>query len=1070
MRNLRCTALLLLTACGGAEPRPFVRPTIPPTPPVVEAPKKPQETPAWDVNNPPGPTEEVAIDVTEGTWMSLDLRPQGDEIVFDLLGDLYTIPISGGDAKPLTSGMAWDMQPCYSPDGESIAFTSDRGAGDNLWVMKRDGTEPRAITKESFRLFNQPAWTPDGKFLAGRKHFTSRRSLGAGEIWLFALDGGDGLQMTKKPNDQKDLGEPAFSPDGRFLYYSQDVTHGDTFEYNKDSNKEIYAIKRLDRETGEIEFTARSACRPTPSPDGRTLAFVRRVRFQSQLWLRDLASGREWAVVDAVERDMQETWAVHGVFPAMAWSRDSKSIVFWSGGKIRRLDIATKQVAEIPFRVKSTRRITPALRFAVDVAPAEFETKMIRWAQVSPKGDAVVFQALGRLYLRAIPEGTPRRLTSSDEFEFFPSWSRDGASIVYVGWDDEKLATIRVVAAAGGEGRAITKEPGHYREPVFSPDGRTIVYRRATGGGIVSPLWSKDPGIYAISEGGEPRRISKEGSQPHFGASNDRVYLLKHRGEKRALVSVALTGAEERTHLTSENATEFRVSPDGATVAFRERFNIHTIPFVPTGLEIEVGPKMASIRPKKLTSDAGDWLHWSDSTRLHWSLGPQLFTGGADKPVTIGFRAPSDVPAGVVAFVNARIVTMRGDEVVEKGVIVVENNRIKAVGSADIPTGAHVVDCTGCTIIPGLVDVHAHGPQGHDEITPRRNHTHYAGLAFGVTTVHDPSNDTSEIFSAAELSRAGLITAPRIFSTGTILYGAAGDFKAEIDSLDDARFHLRRMKAVGAISVKSYNQPRRDQRQQVIAAAREIGMMVVPEGGSLYMHNMTQVVDGHTGIEHSIPVGAVYADTLQLWGRTQVQYTPTLGVGYGGIMGENYWYDRTKVWEDERLLAFVPREAVDARSRRRIAAPDEDYNHFNNARICRQLAAAGVRVNLGAHGQREGLAAHWELWMLAQGGLTPLECLRAGTLHGARYVGLDKDLGSLEPGKLADLVVLEKNPLENIRNTHSVRLVMVNGRLFDAKTMDQAGNHPSKRGSLWWQVAGASGGTAESHGRCGCEQ
>ena len=159
-----------------------------------------------------------------------------------------------------------------------------------------------------------------------------------------------------------------------------------------------------------------------------------------------------------------------------------------------------------------------------------------------------------------------------------------------------------------------------------------------------------------------------------------------------------------------------------------------------------------------------------------------------------------------------------------------------------------------------------------------------------------------------------MITSPRIFSTGTILYGATTPFTAVVDSLDDARSHLRRMKAAGAISVKSYNQPRRDQRQQFVAAARELGMMVVPEGGSLFQHNMTMVVDGHTGVEHSIPVARIYDDVVQLWGGTKVGYTPTLVVGYGGIWGENYWYAKTKVWENERLLRFVPREVIDERA------------------------------------------------------------------------------------------------------------------------------------------------------------
>ncbi|EAU61883.1 amidohydrolase family protein, partial [Stigmatella aurantiaca] len=296
---------------------------------------------------------------------------------------------------------------------------------------------------------------------------------------------------------------------------------------------------------------------------------------------------------------------------------------------------------------------------------------------------------------------------------------------------------------------------------------------------------------------------------------------------------------------------------------------------------------------------------------------------------------------------------------------------------------------------------------------------------------------------------------PRIFSTGTILYGAQGvGYRAPIDTLDDARSHLRRMKAVGAFSVKSYNQPRRDQRQKVLQAARELGMLVVPEGGSLFHHNMTMVVDGHTGVEHSLPVGRIYADVLQLWGPSKVGYTPTLGVAYGGLMGEEYWYQKTNVWENPRLAAFVPRRVVDAASRRRLRVPDEEFNHMRVAKAAKELNDAGVSVQLGAHGQREGLAAHWELSMFGQGGMSPLQALRAGTLAGAAYLGLDKELGSLEVGKLADLIVLDRNPLENLSHTDSVRYTMVNGRLFDAATMNEVGNHPRSRAKLFFEQEG----------------
>ncbi|NDD31083.1 MAG: hypothetical protein EB084_22740 [Proteobacteria bacterium] len=414
--------------------------------------------------------------------------------------------------------------------------------------------------------------------------------------------------------------------------------------------------------------------------------------------------------------------------------------------------------------------------------------------------------------------------------------------------------------------------------------------------------------------------------------------------------------------------------------------------------------------------------------------------------------ATADVPSGVTALTGGRVITMRGDEVLDQATVLIEGNRIKAIGrDVTIPSGAKVVDCRGKTIMPGIVDVHWHGAQGENGIVPQRNWYNWAALAFGVTTLHDPSNDTAEIFSAREMAVAGLITAPRIFSTGTVLYGAAGDFRADIDSLDDARRHLRRLKAVGAFSVKSYNQPRREQRQQIIAAARELSMMVVPEGGSLFEHNMTMVVDGHTGVEHALPVERVYKDVVALWSGTKVGYTPTLIVGYGGIMGENYWYAHTNVWENARLARFVPNRPLEARSRRRVIAPEDEYNHVQISREAKHLNDAGVSVQLGAHGQREGLGAHWEIWMLVQGGMSPLQALRCATLNGARYLGLDRDIGSLEAGKLADLVVLSANPLDNIRDSEKIDLVMANGRLYDAMSMNETGNHPRKRGRLWWE-------------------
>ena len=1055
-----------------------------------------EKEPAWSIEQPPGPLSQQQIDVSEGTWISVDVSPNGKEIVFDLLGDLYVMPISGADGEErfpekLTSGIAWDFQPRFSHEGNWIAFTSDRDgkdgkSGDNIWIIERNTKEVQQVTNEAFRLLNGPAWSPDDQYIVARKHFTSRRSLGAGEMWMYHRDAASfdamaGVQLTKRPNDQKDVNEPVFSPDGNYLYYSQDSTPGDTFQYDKDSNGQIYTIKRLDLAKGETDSYITGpggACRPTPSPDGKQIAFVRRLGPKTGLHLFDTESGSVRLIYDQLERDMQEAWAIHGVYPAFAWMPDGKSIVMWAKGKIRRINIADGSVSVIPFRIKDERSISKVVRFPIEVAPEEFDVRMLRWVNVSPNGKQVAFQALGKVYVRDLPDGDPQRLTNrSGEFEFCPSWSRDGKSIVYTTWNDRALGSIRIASVDDPQGtRRITVRPGHYVNPVLSPDGRTIVFEKSGGGRLRSPLYSLDPGVYRISvNGGQPVRISPRGNRPQFGQSSDRVFLQRTKTEKdadnRKLYSVDLDGHEEREHFSSQWATDYRISPDGSHIAFVERFNVYLAPFVLTGSSVSIGPEFKGLPVSKMSVEAGDWVHYSgDSQLLHWSLGPELFTkriaeakgpaeGDENQPerITIGFKAKHANPNGVLALVGGRIVTMGSAGVIDNGVILVAGNRIKAVGprsDVKIPKGAHVVPIKGQTVLPGFVDTHAHGAQATSGITPQQNWVDFARLSFGVTTIHDPSNNTQAIFAASELAKAGMIVSPRTFSTGTILYGAAGSYKAEIEKLDDALFHLKRMKAVGAFSVKSYNQPRRDQRQKIIAAARELEMMVVPEGGSTFMHNMTMIVDGHTGIEHTLPVQTAYDDVMDLWRGTNVGYTPTLSVAYGGISGEQFWYEHDDLWKHERLKTVIPPHILNPRSRRRDKSPLEDYNHIRVAEIAKQVVDDGGLVQAGGHGQLNGICTHWEMWSFVQGGMTPLQALECGTLNGAKYIGLDQDIGSLEVGKLADILVLEPgaDPTARIRDSERVHLTIANGRVFNAKTMTEQNSQDSPK--FFWQQTG----------------
>ncbi len=1068
--------------------------------------QKSEEKKKWDVSAPPGEAATVSIDTRSGTWMSVDVSPDGKTLVFDLLGDLYTLPIGGGEATSLTRGIAWDMQARFSSDGRRIAYLSDAAGGDNVWVMDADGKNPRQVTKEDFRLVNNPVWHPNGEYIAARKHFTGTRSLGSGEIWLYHAGGGKGVALNEKPNWQKDLGEPAFSPDGRYVYFSQDTTPGRSFQYNRNARGQIYVVQRLDLEDGTIEPFVTGpggAVRPVPSPDGKALAFVRRLSGKSALFVKDLATGEERPAWPGLERDLQEAWAVHGVYPAFAWMPGSSEVVVWAQGKLWRVAVASGDAREIPFHVKDTREVRKAIRFATPVAPDRFDVKQLRWASVAPDGGRVVYSALGRLYLKELPAGTPRRLTrAEDRFELYPSFSRDGQRLVFVTWNDEATGSVRTLDLRTGKETPLTKTGGLYLEPRFSPDGRTVVYTRSRGSYLLSPWPAGDAGVYRIAADGtgEPARVTRDGAAPQFGASSERIFVTRRsvRDESElsaTLVSMNLSGGELREVVKTETATEFAVSPDGSWLAFVDGYQAFVAALPRTGRRIELGPKSESLPLRRLSAHAGEYLHWSgDSRKVHYSLGDELFTSRLEdsfafvagapaelpKPpeqgVKIGFSADAAKPRATLALTGARIVTMRGDEVIEDGVVVVRENRIVAVGrrgAALVPPGAVSVDVSGKTIVPGLVDAHWHGSMGEDEVIPQQSWINYASLAFGVTTLHDPSNDTSEIFTQSEMQRAGLVVGPRIFSTGTILYGAKAPITASIGSVEDAVSHLRRLRAAGAISVKSYNQPRREQRQQILEAARRTGMLVVPEGGSLFQLNMNMVVDGHTGIEHSLPVPNVYDDVKQLWSQTGVGYTPTLGVAYGGLDGDHYFTATTDVWKHPLLSRYVPRALLESRTVRRETAPDEDWNVVTVARATAELARSGVKVNIGAHGQREGLAAHWEMWMLVKGGMTPHEALRAATLNGARYLGLDADIGSLEPGKLADLVVIDGDVLQDIRVSDRVTHVMQNGRLYDALTMNEAGATPRERRPFFFERA-ASGyvplaAEAQAAARGACE-
>ena len=1057
--------------------------------------------------------ETLEFSTEEVTWPSLDVSADGRTIVFDVLGDLYTLPIDGGQAARIMGGRSFESQPVFSPDGKTIAFLSDRSGVENLWVANADGSNPRAISKDGRtndrpQIMVSPTWTPDGQFIIVSK--SRPPDPGTFGLFMYHRDGGTGVRIgpaPPQPPGPDAQGPPpppatnkmgaAVSPDGRFVYYAQ---RNGTFTYN--AQFPLWQVYRHDRETGDasaITNARGSAMRPVLSPDGKWLVYGTRHKTQTGLRVRNIETGAERWLIYPVTRDDQESRASRDTLPGYDFTPDGQSLIVPIGGKIHRVDFATGESRPIPMTVRVQAEIAPRVYTPVRIEDTEkVRARLIRWPTVSPDGSRLAFSAMNRVYVMDLPAGTPRLVTGKQaqstagagEGEFMPSWSPDGQSIVYVTWTTTG-GHIKRAAASGGQPQTLTASEGYYLDPVFTPDGARVVFiRGAAADQLYSILLDTPP----PDEEGAPSEISgvsppntlelrwieasggastfigstQGGRDPHF-ARNDsrRVYLAGSRG----LQSITIDGFDRRTHFrvtgsgTGNNppsANEIRLSPDGtrAFVNLQGRHYLVTVPMAgreTVDIRITGRGDNAVVPVKRMSAEGGDYLQWTrDGKAVTWAWGAQFFHQPIDtdtpRKTDVTIEMPRARAAGSVLLTGARIITMKGDEVIASGDVLVTDNRIAAVGkkgSLKTPAGIRTFNVAGKTIMPGLVDAHSHmwAPRGLHQTEVWQ---YLANLAYGVTTTRDPQTSTPDVFAYADMVDAGLMPGPRVFATGPGVFATSG-----IDSRETAFNYIKRYKeAYHTNTLKQYVAGDRIVREWIIEACKEYGITATIEGSLDLKLNLTQMADGYSGQEHSLPILPLYKDVVEFVARTKTFYTPTILVAYGAPWSENYYFESENVVNDPKLRKWVPWELLDNMTRRRAQwFIPEEYGHTQIAKGVADIVHAGGRAGLGSHGQLQGLGAHWETWNLQSGGLTAHETLKVITLFGAEAIGMQQDVGSLEAGKLADLIVLDRNPLENIRNTNSIRYVMKNGELYDADTLNMV--WPQQKPlpkPFWWDT------------------
>lgn len=1024
------------------------------------------------------PTRKISFDTSEGTWMSLGVSPDGKTLVFDMLGDIYTMDAKGGVAKPLRTGLPFESQPVFSPDGKQIAFISDASGADNLWVMKADGTGARQVSfGDDDTVLVSPEWAPDGQTVYISRY---RPSYNAYELWQYSLDGAEKLVIpTKATADQardawlSTLGATP-SPDGRSLYMARHVGPVDP-----DQRDEWTIIKR-DLATGaETAIIAEpngsghsrnpgAYFRPAVSPDGRYLAYATRFDNQTGLRLRDLQTGEDKWLAFPVTHDQLQANSWLDLLPRYTFAPDSRSILITVGGKFQRIAL-DGTATPIPFTAHVQLALGALSRQKITEDTGPIHAHIIQTPQMSPDGSQLAFSALGKVYVMPLT-GDAKPNEIADGWQ--PSWSPDGKALTFVTWSARQAGDVWTVALDGSAPKKISLRPDYYTYPVFTPDGTQVLAERSPQRDRLRLYMeygaTREATLVSLPvNGSAPRDIvtTYMGQRPTFTNEPDTAYLQTGAGLSRIDLK---TGAQ--SDIVSVNGPGWyfqdgpvpvdavRLSPDGKWIAAIIGQQLHVIERPAADVK-QVDLSDPKVKHRRITDVGADFMEWSaDGKTLTYALGSTFYkrsldsitfddqpNWSADPGKPDRFHAdvivPRDEPKGLLLLRGATALPMDAPAVPDADILI-DGNRIAKIGprgSFTVPADATMRDVTGKTIMPGFIDTHDHIGTVRREVLDTEDWSLRERLAYGVTTSFDPSTLTVDEIAYKDMLDAGLMTGPRLPSTGMALFSFN-----RFSSLEETKKVLSRFHAdYGLSNIKSYRVGSRKVREWVQMAALAEDLQPTTEGALSLKLDLSQIMDGYSGNEHALVALPIYKDVIQLLAQSRTSYTTTLQITNGGATGQDYFIARDNPSSSEKYRYYTPHFAL-AQMTTRLDQwlPLSEYAFPTVAKGAADIQRAGGLVGIGAHGNTPGVGFHWELEAHVMGGpnitgMTPEEALHAGTLGSAETIGRVGEIGSLTPGKFADLLILDADPRTDITNALKIDQVMKNGRLYDAADLSQ---------------------------------
>ena len=1041
------------------------------------------------------PARHIEFDTDEGTWLSLAVSPRDGTIVFDMLGHLYGVDAGGGPARALTRGMAFDSQPAFSPDGTELAFISDRSGAENLWLAKPDGSDPRQITHNvTPNEFVSPAWSPDGRSLFASLYRSDHNAAelwrfpidgglpealigGASTVELFSSSGPTLAGGASSPEPFSALGA-APSPDGRYVYYA--VHEGPLFE--DDVTLPLWAIERMDLATHARETIVTnqgSAMRPVLSPDSKLLVYAVRMGAETALRVRTLDGGYDRVLIAPIQRDDQEALPTRDLVPTYAFSGDGKTLYAAIDGHIEAVNVVVPlaRAQVIPFQAHVALDLGPFLRQDIRTPTGPVKATIIQTPVQSPDGRRLAFSALGRLYVMDLaPSATPRRVPFTGAPMFQPTWSPDSHTLAVVTWSRQSGGALWTIPADSNTATLISRTTAFHSDPAFAPDGRSVFALRSStferNETAQEPLWTgrafgplREAELVEFPLGGGPARVVTSGlmSGPvQFGADPTRLLQVSDKGLEaidrtsgaRRLILTA-TGPGYYFLLTDSPADDYKLSPDGHWALIQIDQKLYLV--AADGRPGEAIDLNAPAAPHATISSVGaDFFAWADGGKtVTWAIGSSFYRqplaaialDPAGSPVAPGVRpkagvagveafdvdvsVPRDVPRGVQVLHGATVITERGDEVIPDADILIRDDRIAAIGprgSVAIPPGAQVRDLSGRFVTPGFVDVHDHIWDIRRGVLQLDDWDLKATLAYGVTTAFDPSTLSIDMLAYQDLIAAGEVTGPRLFSTGVALFSFN-----RLTSLQQTEDLVSRyVDHYATRNLKEYRTGNRRQRQWVAMAAFDQHAMPTTEGAVDMKLDLTQIIDGMSGNEHSLSAVPLHRDVIQLLAQSRVSYDLTLEISHGGPPAGESFIAATAPISDPKLRRFYPESAL-AKLFSRVHWVDPSQELYPRLAASAGAAqTAGAVIGIGSHGNYPGIGYHWELQAMSAGGLTPRQVLKMATMGGAETIGRASDVGSLEIGKFADLLVFDADPLADVRNVGSLKAVMKGGRMWTA--------------------------------------